>query len=117
MQYNELAAIFIKVARKLDSIVNWALIKLWECENFWWDLSTHSHRRLRECQQMVERANFYAGKLVAIWKLMGVSFLGCDIPNSILGIIFDFVNPSFEVCKIERLNKDFKTFIADKTIN
>ena len=65
---------------------------------------------------MVDKANFYAGKLSANWKLMGVSLVGCVIPKNIRVIIFDYVNPSFEECNIESLNNDFRKFIADKTI-
>ena len=108
MSFDELVATYGKLSRRLYYKVNKAEIECWYCESLWWGRSIYSHRRLRECQKLVDKVIFLAGKLLLIWKNMGVSLDKSGIPKTVLIEILDFVNPSFECSEIERLNKDFR---------
>ena len=79
MSSDELAATYGKLSRRLDVIVNKAIIETWACESLWWGRCIYSHRRLRECQKLVDKVNCLAGKLLSIWKSMGVSLFESGI--------------------------------------
>ena len=82
MNFNELAAIFVKLSRRLDGSVNTPKFEFRHCESLSWDLNIYSHRRLSEFQKLVNRANFLALEFSSIWKLTGVSLVGSGIPQN-----------------------------------
>ena len=48
MNFNELAAIFVKLSRRLDGNVNTPKFEFRHYESLSWDLNIYSHRRLSE---------------------------------------------------------------------